>query len=105
LLTFRTLWTNFCFFDTIESNYKLGGGEMGNLIVRAFVAMLAVLVVFVGLLAIAVVLGWMDWDGVWDVSGKAALVGLIVFLIVMVVSGLMAFLPKADTDSKGKNRR
>jgi len=78
---------------------------MGKLITSTLVLVLAAMVMLVGLLAISVVLGWMEWDKVWDISGKAALVSLIVLLIVGAIGGLMTLLPKSDANQKGKGKR
>jgi len=78
---------------------------MGKLVTSTLVLILSALVVLVGSLAVAVVLGWMEWDGVWDISGKAVLVAAIVLLMIVVIAGLMALLPRADTGQKGKGRK
>lgn len=78
---------------------------MSKFIVRTIVLILTVVVVFVGLMMASAVLGWMEWDNVWDVSGKVVAVSAIILLIVLVITGMTSILPKTNAEEKGKQKK
>jgi hypothetical protein len=73
---------------------------MFNYVVRTVTLLAGAYVLFLGLAIIGGVLNWAEWDTIWDFAGKVGLVALIVLGINLVITALVAVLPKADANKK-----